>query len=331
MVTTRDIVVVSVVLPALFLLVQLTSARLLRRRGLRIGLRTGLFLVAEFMAIGVFTGAAAYWASHQLSWVRERFAMQREQSLEIETSRWLGDLATQPKYQDPRRLPLFESKVYSQYGEDGILAEILRRVGTTNRTFVEFGSADGMENNTVLLLRLGWNGLWMDGDDAAIGRARKHFAQEIRAKRLKAETAFITAENVEKLFAAHGVPIEFDVLSIDIDYNDYHVWKALKSYKPRVVVIEYNSMFPPGIEWVAKYRPDAVWDGTSKYGASLSALESLGREKGYTLVGCDLDGVNAFFVRNDLVQDKFCAPFTAQNHYEPARHWMRFGGYSRVP
>lgn len=331
MVTTFDIVALSVIVPVLFLLVQLTSARLLRRRGVRIGFATGLCLVAEFVAIGGLTGAAGYWGSRQLSWVRGRFTERYRRSLEIETSKLMRDLAAQPKYQDPRRLALYEAKVYSQYGEDGILAEILRRVGTTNRTFVEFGSADGMENNTVLLLRLGWNGLWMDGDEEAITRAREYFAPEIRAKQLKAETAFITAENIEELFAAHGVPIEFDVLSIDIDYNDYHVWKALKSYKPRVVVIEYNSMFPPGVEWVAEYRPDAVWDMTSKFGASLSAMESLGRQKGYTLVGSDVVGLNAFFVRNDLVKDKFCPPFTAQNHYEPTRYWMLYGGYRRVP
>jgi hypothetical protein len=226
-----------------------------------------------------------------------------------------------PKYDDPKRLNRFEHRAFSQNGEDGILAEIFRRIGTTGKTFVECGAADGFENNTVLLLRYaGWNGLWIDGDPALCARARGHFREEIAAGRLKVREAFITAENIESLLREAGTPTEPDLLSIDIDRNDYYVWRAVTHYRPRVVACEYNGLLPPAIDWVVPYDGAAWWDRTTRYGASLKALERLAGEKGYRLVGCGINGVNAFFVREDLVGDHFAAPYTAENHYEPARH-----------
>jgi hypothetical protein len=96
----------------------------------------------------------------------------------------------------------------------------------------------------------------------------------------------------------------------------------MRAYKPRLVVIEYNSSFPADVEWKVEYRADKQWDRTIYFGASLKALELLGRELGYSLVGCEFMGVNAFFVRDDLCADKFCAPFTAENHYEPPRYGL---------
>jgi hypothetical protein len=87
-----------------------------------------------------------------------------------------------------------------------------------------------------------------------------------------------------------------------------------------VVVVEYNAVIPPGLDWKVRYAPDRVWDGSHNFGASLKAFELLGTQLGYSLVGCDFIGVNAFFVRSDLVADKFAAPFTAENHYEPPRY-----------
>jgi hypothetical protein len=129
--------------------------------------------------------------------------------------------------------------------------------------------------------------------------------------------SFVTAENIEELLAAAKVPKSLDLLSIDIDRNDYWVWKAIKSFSPRVVVIEYNAVFPPEISWVVNYEPTSYWDGTSHFGASLKALERLGS--------------NAFFVRNDLVGDRFAPPFTAESHYQPPRYYMVWykGGHAR--
>ncbi len=233
------------------------------------------------------------------------------------------NLQAQPKYDDPKRLTRFEAQVFSQGGEDGILQEIFRRIGATNKTFCEFGASDGVENNSALLVMLGWGGLWMEGDGAAVDRAKVRYADAVGKGRLLVQQQFVTAENIESLLSGAKLPPEFDLLSIDIDCNDYHVWERITKYRPRVVVIEYNSTFPAGVDWVIPYDPKAVWDQrTTYFGASLSAMERLGRQKGYSLVACSLTGVNAFFVRDDLVGDKFSGPFTAEHHYEPSRLFL---------
>ena len=242
-------------------------------------------------------------------------------------------LLFQPRYQDPKKLNRYETKIYSQAGEDGILAEIFRRIGVTKKVFVEFGSGDGHENNTVFLLRNGWTGLWIEADRDAVNTVQKDLAADTESHRLVVLNAFVTAKNIESLLAQANVPREFDLLSIDIDGNDYWVWQKIKQYHPRTVVVEYNAMFPPGVEWVVEYDPKRWWDGTSHYGASLTPLEILGRKKGYLLVGCNLGGVNAFFVRQDLVGDRFSKPYSAENHYEPIRYYLqkRLLGYPRRP
>jgi hypothetical protein len=183
---------------------------------------------------------------------------------------------------------LFEQRYYSQNGEDGILRVIFDIVKTTNRFCVEFGIHSN-EGNTIYLKKQNWNCLWMDGNGDGS----------------KVKKEFITAENINSLFAKYQVPTEFDLLSIDIDTNDYWVWKALKNYFPRVVVMEYNSSIPSNESKSTSYDPTAQWDGTNYFGASLLALRNLGDSKGYTLITCDSIGVNAFFVRNDLVEGNF--------------------------
>jgi hypothetical protein len=231
-------------------------------------------------------------------------------------------LLQRPKYEDPKKLNRYEFGIFSQSGEDGIIAEIFRRIGPTNRTFVEFGVGDGRQNNTRYLLTTGWSGTWIEGNEELVIRIRKQYAEKIKQGTLHVSHALVTAEVIESLLERNGVPQEFDLLSIDIDCNDYWVWAAIQRFRPRVVIIEYNAFFPPGHEWVIDYAPDAVWDGTRNFGASLTALEVLGAKKGYKLVGCNLAGVNAFFVREDLVRDNFCAPFTAGNHHEPVRYYL---------
>jgi hypothetical protein len=111
-------------------------------------------------------------------------------------------------------------------------------------------------------------------------------------------------------------------LSIDIDRNDYWVWKAIEVVRPRVVVIEYNAALRPPLSLVVPYDPRAMWNGTNYFGASLEAMVRLGREKGYRLVGCSFSGGNAFFVRNDVAGTHFLDPATAEEHYEPPRQFF---------
>jgi hypothetical protein len=227
------------------------------------------------------------------------------------------ELERSPRYQDPLRLPRYGRTVNSQNGEDGVIGEVFRRVGTTDRVFVEIGVGDGRENNTAFLLAQGWTGFWVDGDPAfeATIAARPDLSDGC----IRGTAAFVTRENVAGVLGGMGVPSAFDFLSLDVDQNTYYVWEGLAAFRPRVIAIEYNSMIPPEVDWKVRYVPDRVWDGTPNSGASLKALERLGARLGYSIVGCDFNGVNAFFVREDLAAGKFLAPFTAENHYEPPR------------
>jgi hypothetical protein len=229
-----------------------------------------------------------------------------------------------PRYTDSRKLNHYELQMYSQNGEDGILAEIFRRVGATDRYFVEFGVENGLETNTTYLLHAGWRGLWVDGNAEALRSARGLFGRFVEAGALRVQHAFVTAENAAALLHSAAVPATFDLLSVDIDRNTWHLWHALAEFRPRVVVAEYNASVPPCDDWVIEYDPARSWNGSVQYGASLKAFERLGRDRGYALVGCNLAGVNAFFVREDLVGDQFVGPFTAEAHFEPPRYWLKW-------
>ena len=113
--------------------------------------------------------------------------------------------------------------------------------------------------------------------------------------------AFVDRDNIAGLFAANGVPADLDLLSIDIDGNDYWAWEALGEYRPSLVVIEYNPTYPPPVSWIMAYDPAHRWDGTTYQGASLTALTRLAGRRGYALLGTDRHGVHAFFLRDDLV------------------------------
>jgi hypothetical protein len=192
----------------------------------------------------------------------------------------------------------YEDKVFSQNGEDGIIAEIVRRLGIAEGFFVEFGVQSGRECNTARLVQIdNWSGVVIEGAD----EFQQLLADRFEGRAVRVVHAFITAENIASLFTEAGVPKEFDLLSIDIDGNDFWVWRALRDYKPRVVVIEYNADHKPPKQWVMKYDPHHTWDGTTYYGASLTSLATLGNDLGYALLGTDSLGVNAFFVRRDLV------------------------------
>ncbi len=222
---------------------------------------------------------------------------------------------------DPSRLGRFEYQVYSQNGEDGIISEIFNRIGETNRKCVEIGVAHN-ENNTLHLLNQGWSGLWLDleldkGDFAPA------LMDMVREGRLKAESVWVETETLKEFLEERGFGEGIDLVSVDIDYNTYAAWEAIIGLKARVAVVEYNADL--GSDRSLRVAPDdrGVWDGSFYFGASLKALENLGRKHGYSLVGCDLVGVNAFFVRNDCVEGHFAEPFTSEFHYQSLRMWLR--------
>jgi hypothetical protein len=235
---------------------------------------------------------------------------------------YIAQLLRDSRYADPRHLNRFERQVFSQHGEDGITAEILSRIGTTNKFFVEIGAGDGLENNTGYLLSQGWRGAWVEADADRVREIRKHLRSLLDRQSLTLVDAFATRENIIDHLASAGAPHEFDVLSIDVDQNTFWIWEGLSSIRPRVVVVEYNASWPPGVDWKVHYDPQNVWDLTFAYGASLTAFERLAAELGYRLVACDLTGTNAFFVRADLVLDHFVGPFDARTHYHPPSYFL---------
>jgi len=239
----------------------------------------------------------------------------------IERERYVKELLSDPKYNDKKRLERYGFKVCSQYDEDGIIQEIFHRIGVGSRTFVEFGVENGLENNTLKLLLEGWSGLWIEGSESFVSQINTKIADVVSNGRLRVKAAFITRDNINGLIGERFTG-EIDLLSIDIDGNDIHVLNSIDIVRPRVIVIEYNGKFPPPMNLAQRYNPEHRWKGTDYGGSSLVAITKVAGRKGYSLVGCGIAGVNAFFVRDDLLGDKFQAPFTPENHYQPARYFL---------
>ena len=243
----------------------------------------------------------------------------------------LRELLREPRYANPRRLEHYAFKIFSQNGEDGMLQEILRRIGTTNKRFVEFGVQDGLECNTHFLLHSGWDGLWIEGNEAAAAKIRQVFAGPLGNGSLKLEHRFVTAENINAIISGAQFTGEIDLLSVDMDGNDYHVCRAIESIMPRIIVVEYNASFPPPIKWIKPYEPAYVWDGSTYFGASLAAYTAMLAERGFTLVGTDLCGVNAFFVKSGLIEDRFAEAGDVAALYNPPRYFLGAGYPSGHP
>lgn len=252
---------------------------------------------------------------------QKHIQQQLQQLVIIERERYLKEVLSDFKYDDNKRLERYGFKVYSQNDEDGIIQEIFNRIGKQSNTFVECGIGNGLENNTLKLLLEGWKGLWIEGNEEYVSQINSKFHDVILDDRLKVKAAFINRENINDLIGAHFTG-EIDLLSIDIDGNDIYILKSVDAVKPRVIVVEYNGKFPPPISIAQRYNPNFKWSGTDYVGSSLEAITKVGSTKGYSLVGCSIVGLNAFFVRNDLLDDKFLAPFTAENHYQPDRHFL---------
>jgi hypothetical protein len=219
---------------------------------------------------------------------------------------------------DTGSLGRYELRCFSQNGEDGVLAEILARIGSEHRFFVEFGIQDGRQGNCVLLADVeGWSGLFIEADPGDYGRLQAKY--ELTA-RVRTQNAFVSPENIESLFADAVVPADLDVLSIDIDGQDYWIWEAIESYRPRVVIVEYNSHLPASRKLVMPKGRSEPWDGSDYIGSSLAAFEDLGRRKGYVLVHTELTALNAFFVREDLAAGRFPAPDQVDRRVLPDYH-----------
>ena len=214
----------------------------------------------------------------------------------------------------------YEHQTFSQNGEDGIILEIFRRIKVAQGTFIEMGTGDGSENNTRLLLELGWSGTWIDGDSANILLCKENLRRFTDLNLLTIINSFIDEQNVNTILQKLKVPVNVDFLSIDLDLTTHVVWEKIDSIKPKVVAIEYNGFFPDSTHWEAITDKNETWDGSINMGASLSTITEISRTKGYKHIGCDLTGTNAFFLLDDLAQKYFSN--LKENLYEPARPFL---------
>lgn len=213
-----------------------------------------------------------------------------------------------------------EFKTYSQWGEDGIIQYLIHSVAIPNKVFIEFGVQDYRESNTRFLLQNNnWSGLILDSS--------REYVERIKAEplyfrnNLRAVCAFIDRDNINNLLTDNGISGDIGLLSIDIDGMDYWVWEAITCISPRIVICEYDSLLGPQRAVVTPYNKS--FDRLKAHysflygGASIVALSILAKKKGYSLVGSNSNGVNAFFVRNDVLGS--LKPLTPQEAYVKAQ------------
>jgi hypothetical protein len=222
-----------------------------------------------------------------------------------------------------------EFRCFSQNGEDGILLYIFTILGATNKRAVEICAGDGIECNSAnLIINHGWYGLLFDGDEHNISRGKDFYSkcQDTFSAPPTLVASWITAENINSLIVDNGFGGEIDLLSMDIDGIDYWVWRAIECISPRVVILEFNSVWGPDRAVSIPYRADFRMDFSRRpyyTGASLSAFVKLARVKGYRLVGIERLGFNALFVRSGVGEDLLpeVSPRECFQRHTPLRTW----------
>jgi hypothetical protein len=215
-----------------------------------------------------------------------------------------------------------EFKVFSQFGDDGILQYLVHRlqIAPQHRTFIEFGVENYEESNTrFLLMNDNWRGLVMDGAKTNVDHI--HASPYFWKHDLSAVAAFIDAGNINELISSAGLSGEIGILSIDIDGNDYWVWESIQVVDPIIVVAEYNGVFgdrhPVSIPYEPKFRRSEAHYSNLYWGCSLAALNQLATKKGYVFVGCNSAGNNAYFIRQNRMLDILPRPSLEAGFVDP--------------
>ena len=226
---------------------------------------------------------------------------------------------------DPNRLEIFGYKVYSQGDEDGIIDAIFHRLNIKKGTFAEIGVENGLECNTLLLLHQGWKGFWFEANEDYIHQIQNKFSS---AKELGVGVGSITKENINEVFENAGIT-ELDFLSIDVDGMDIYLLEELE-IQPKVICIEYNAKWPAHVYKKPVYDPNFQWSGTDYMGSSLEAITEVAKKKGYELVSTSITGANAFYVRKDLINDKFPKHREVSDLYNPPRYWLIYDHFWHI-
>lgn len=198
-----------------------------------------------------------------------------------------------------------EFQIFSQWGDDGIINFLVNYLHIKEKSFVEFGVENYTECNTrFLLINDNWRGLIMDGSESNMQSVRNEILYW--KYDLTAVATFITAENINGLLLDNGFKGEIGLLHIDIDGNDYWVWKAINVVQPVIVIVEYNSVFGDQNPWTTPYNPSFIRTkahfSNLYFGSSITSLCDLAEEKGYSFIGCNSNGNNAYFVRKDRLR-----------------------------
>ena len=259
----------------------------------------------------------------------QRLANQIDVNLPALVRRHYLDATTLPY---PQRLTSQRFRLHSQNGEDGITYAVLNEVGTIDQRFVEIGAGVNGGNSGFLADECGWSGLMIDASESNAARLRQRFPWD----RIAIEQAIVTRENVNDLLSRHGLVDDIDFASVDIDGDDYWIWESLTVGRPRLLIIEYNSLLGPDRAVVVPYQSPSHKDvstavETGYYGASLSALTRLGASKDYRLVAVEPRGVNAFFLRNDVGPEiPACAPTEAFRMFENYQKRVAAGGIDQI-
>jgi hypothetical protein len=222
---------------------------------------------------------------------------------------------------DIKRLSELEFQVFSQFGDDGIIQWLVHHIPVPNKTFIEFGVENYREANTrFLLLNNQWSGLVIDGSEKQV--------QEIKGDQvnvfydLLAVASFITVDNINELISRSKFKPEVGLLSVDIDGNDYWVWKAIDSINPIIVICEYNALFGFEHPYTIEYQHDFVRGKKMPfnfYGTSLRSAAQIAEERGYSFIGCNSAGNNAYFIRNDYMPYLPIQAVSLQDGYEFAK------------
>jgi hypothetical protein len=209
-----------------------------------------------------------------------------------------------PELREKQGINRYEYSLFSQDGEDGILRYLYSEIGFRSKLFLEFGFSVTESNSLRLMLKEGFGGVFIDGSEWVV-KQFKESAQSFGISNVQAINKFLNLENLESTIIESNLPEEIDLLSIDVDGNDYWFWEGIRCLSPRIVVIEYNASLGPELSLTVPYDPN--FDRHQKHksgfyhGTSITALERLGKKKGYALVGCSSNGVNAFFVRKNCL------------------------------
>ena len=199
----------------------------------------------------------------------------------------------------------FEFKVYSQFGEDGIIQFIINNIDIKKKIFVEFGVENYEEANTRFLLENNnWEGLIIDSSEENIRYIKNK--DYYWKNKIVAVCDFIKVSNINQIFIENNIQGKVGLLSIDIDGNDYWVWESIETIDPDIVIVEYNGRLGSDKSLTIPYNANFQRSTNQNkiiYGASLKALYKLGKTKGYSLLGTNMNGNNAFFVKNELISN----------------------------